>query len=117
MENKDANMGQGQDGACGPCNKMSACADKYGCCGHRHKHAGKWLIKIIVIILIFCFGFQMGELKGMLRGSYSHRSYDRFQGGMMYPGYGSGWGTAQPMMYGFDANQNTAPSTSVNPTK
>lgn len=54
-----------------------------GCgCGHHHKHALKWIIKIAALVLVFCFAFQMGELKGMMLSS---RGYSGgYRTGMMF---------------------------------
>ncbi len=76
MENQKEMCGGGMCGHGGACGHG-------GMCGHGH-HIMKWLFKLIVIMLVFCLGFEMGELKGMLRSSEMHHGF-----------YG-----ASPMMYG-----------------
>lgn len=72
------------------------CGGKGSCgCGHHHMHIMKWLLKIALLIVVFCFAFQMGELKGMLRSQgYGHRIYSN-------------------MMYGTDVSNGIVPETGV----
>ncbi len=71
--------------SCGMC----SCGGNCGC-GHHHKHMMKWLIKIALLVIVFCFAFKMGELKGMLEargfGGY------RYGPAMMY-GNGAAYDT------------------------
>lgn len=89
--------------------------DEKGGCGHHHKHMMKWLIKIIVLVVLLCGAFQMGELKGMLRGQYGHMNrgfYGGYGGGMMY---NNAWGDIQPL-YGTDG-AGPASTNPVTPAK
>ena len=76
-------------------------------CGHRH--LTKWLVRIAIVLIVFCLGFMMGELRGMLRTSehemYSGHGMMMHRGGMDMDGYdGSG------MM-----DNTLAPATSATP--
>ena len=50
------------------------CGGCHGCQGHgcgMHKcHALRWLIKIFILLLVFCLGIQFGEFKSESRGNY-----------------------------------------------
>ena len=49
---------------------------KAGCmCGHHNGHSClmKWLFRIATILIVFCLGYMMGELHGMIRG-YGHEA-------------------------------------------
>lgn len=60
----------------------------HGCAGN-HLHTMKWVIKITVLVIIFCFAFKLGELKGMLE-SRGYGEYRNNTGAkMMYNGYGA----------------------------
>jgi hypothetical protein len=74
-----------------------------GCmCGHRHGHAMKWLIRVAAILMVFWFGFILGELHTLVESNrYQHGSMMRSdRGGMMFD-------------YGYDG---LAPSAPVAPT-
>lgn len=47
-----------------------------GCKGGCHTGKGriiKWLIRFIILAIVFCIGVKMGEFKGMMRGGYAHK--------------------------------------------
>lgn len=72
--------------SCGHCKEC--------CCSHEHSFGGHspshWIIKIIILAIVFWLGVQFGEIG----------SYQRF-GGPMMSGYGSGsyYGPGPGMMY------------------
>lgn len=55
-------------------------------CGEHHKHIMKGFLKLAIAVILFCFAFQMGELKGMLRSEHMRgydQSYGADRGGVM----------------------------------
>ena len=74
MDTKDM-QGHAECGGCG----------EHGMCGHGHW--GRRIVKILAVLFIFWLGVQYGELKGMLRATYSNGGY-----GMMgsYKGWNQG---------------------------
>ncbi len=84
-----------------------------GCCCFGHGgwyRVIRWILGIAVIIIVFCFGMMIGELKGALvgRGSGDYR--------MMHTSYyGGGYGRAIPMMQNGSGGTTGAPSTKVAP--
>ena len=84
-------------------------ADMCGCnagCGEHHKHMMKLFIKIALLVILFSFAYQMGELKGMLRSEYMHSNYGTR---MMDRTYGNG----APHVYG--GQMEIMPSTLTEP--
>ena len=87
MENNTCEGGKCNGGECGSCNH--GCMMGHGCCGWNKRHMIKKIIMIVLLIVVFCFGIQVGELKSAMR-------YDRgvrmmgwgYDGGT---GYMSGW--------------------------
>ncbi|MBP7804604.1 MAG: hypothetical protein KA052_00060 [Candidatus Pacebacteria bacterium] len=63
------------------------CGSGCGCKEH-HLHVWRWFLKIALVVVLLCFTYQLGMLRGMLHGG-GYRGYDK--GGMMY--------RHQPMMY------------------
>ncbi|MCX6788162.1 MAG: hypothetical protein NT108_03310 [Candidatus Kaiserbacteria bacterium] len=64
METKNM-QGHAECGGCG--------AGGHGMCGRGHW--GHRIAKILVVLFIFWLGVQYGELKGMLRATYSNGGY------------------------------------------
>ena len=60
------------------------CGGCHGChgCGMHKCHALKWLIKIFILLLVFCLGVQFGEFKSGVKGNYRF-----YRGDMMDWGY------------------------------
>ena len=62
-----------------------------GCFGHScWHHVIRWILGIAIIIIVFCFGVMIGQLKGAFESSgyrMMRRSY-----------YGGGYGMSYPMM-------------------
>jgi hypothetical protein len=53
---------------CGSCNGIcSMCG--HGCGGYK-RHLCKKILMLVFIIIVFCFGVQLGTLKGELRAGY-----------------------------------------------
>ena len=104
-ENKE-NCGGGNchmgSGMCGGSNHVC------GTCGHNHGHVFKWIAKIVLLIIVFCFAFQMGELKGMLRSEGGYGSRHAYPA-MMYT-YGTDYSNGAQGGTGIE-NGATAPST------
>ena len=83
-ENKKCCEGKGCE-KCegGVCEKGAGCCGMHGHCGWKKCHGMKHLVWIILIIVAFCLGTQLGELKSEARGGRE------FRGGMMDWGYKS----------------------------
>jgi hypothetical protein len=81
------NMDKKECGACGG-----------GCCGGMHmhgchdrkRHLLKMILKIVIIVLIFWCGFQLGQMTGFIKAEYGR--------GIMMRGYGN------------NLNNNTVPA-------
>lgn len=59
-------------------------------CHGKHKHMTKLITKIAIGLLIFWFGVQFGEMKGMLKSQFGGYKYRH--GGVMPMMYGGGYG-------------------------
>jgi len=70
-----------------------ACGNGCGC-KHHHMHILKWLIKIVIVVIIFSFGVKLGEMKGEIEAYSGHHAY---RGGMMLQNSGY-YGAGQGMM-------------------
>jgi hypothetical protein len=81
----DDTQGAGEHNHCDSCGHCGSCCHGHGQWGHRGPL--HWLIKIIVLIIVFWMGVQYGELSG----------FARFGGGMMGGYYDGGPGPV--MMY------------------
>ena len=95
------------EGMCTMCEGRPDCAGRHG-----HRRMLHWLLKIIVLSIIFSLGVKFGELKGMLeaRGYSGH-----YYGTMMYGNDGNGY-YGGPMM-GIRAQDGTVtPATPTAPT-
>ncbi len=47
---------------------------EHGCCGghgHSHKRMIKWAIKIAILLIVACVAFQLGEIKGTHKNTWS----------------------------------------------
>lgn len=75
-------------GSCGGCGGMQM----HGCHGGRH-HIVRMILKLILIALIFCFGFNLGQMTGFIKAEYG-----RGLGGENNYGYG--------MMRGYNGYSN-----------
>ena len=81
-----------------------------GCKQGGHRHLLKWLLKIVVLVIVFCFAFQMGEMKAMLN-SYNHMRQEGYsRGGMMMDNSGWNGGIAQPMSGASSSSSTQAPA-------
>ncbi len=71
---------------------MCGCGGSCNCgCGMGHKHRGYWIAKkvfwLLVLIVVFCFGIQLGELRTLSREFSQPRMmgmYGNMSGNMMY---------------------------------
>lgn len=93
--------------------KAGMCGGSCGC-GHSHMHLLRWLIKIIILAIIFCFAFRMGEVRGMLgaRG-FDGGNYRYGNRSMMYYGYGNGYYAPGAMQGNVQIDGATTPSTTA----
>ena len=111
MENNQNNQQQGENHN----HKMGGMMCKGGMCncGNSHMYLLKWLLKVVLLVIVFCFAYKMGELKGMLesRGDYGMMGMHR--GGMMYndSGYGMGGGMMD------DSGTTTSPAVPATPAQ
>ncbi len=75
------------------CNKCSwqKSGDKmccHGCCGRGFAyHCARWALAVIIVVIVFCIGIKVGEVKVLLENGYGFQSHHYR---MEY---------AQPMMY------------------
>lgn len=62
------------------------CGGTCGCgCGMTHRQALKWILRIALLAVVFCFAFQMGEVSGRVEaGMYYGKHQYRQQDAMMY---------------------------------
>ena len=92
----------------GSCEKCKSCCPMMACCMSKKHHALKLLVVLVGLIVVFCLGVQLGELKEEARSCHS------FRGGMMDWDYKN----VKPMMYNFKIESNdqqtTTPSTQTN---
>ena len=77
----ESSCGQCQGGCHGGYNNM-AFMGAHGCHGGKCHHLLKIILKLIIIMMIFCFGFKLGVITGSLRGSGEVR-FNRGGYGMM----------------------------------
>lgn len=67
-----------------------------GCCGDcGHRRLLCWAIGLVVLMIVFCAGFKLGELKAYFHSYYGQDYYGYQTGGMMrwgYPNNGYGYG-------------------------
>ncbi|EKD43833.1 MAG: hypothetical protein ACD_72C00100G0004 [uncultured bacterium] len=78
---------------------------KSGCCGYDHKSLLYWLIGFVVLVVVFCVGYRLGQWKSYYYGygqNYGYQYSPMMRGGG-YPGYGYG------MMGGWRAYDNALP--------
>ena len=84
-----------------------------GMCGGGHgHHALVWVIKIVILVVIFWLGVKIGEIKGALEGGY-------FRGSrmMMQYGYDGNDANYAPMMYGRYSQDGTSQTATSTPVK
>ena len=98
MEKKEC-CGGGMCGG-GSCGGMGC---MHGCHGGKH-HLVKIILKLIIIGIIFCFGFRLGAMTGFLKAQSGY--------GSLKGGDGFGWG----MMRGYNYSDQTLPGTKTVPT-
>jgi hypothetical protein len=87
-----------------------------GGCGYgKHNcwyHVVRWILGIAIIVIVFCFGMMIGELKGALTRDSGYRM-------MHVSSYGGGYGRAYPMTQNvpgmMGGRTQAAPSTQVAP--
>ena len=83
VEKKCEGKYEGQCGQCqGGCHGM-AFMGAHGCHGGKCHHLLKIILKLIIIMMIFCFGFKLGVITGSLRGNGEGRTFNRGGYGMM----------------------------------
>jgi hypothetical protein len=73
-EKKGCGCGEGKCG-CGPMGQMHGCHGKH--------HLVKVILKLVIVIIIFWCGFQLGVITGSIRAGYGHENNFR----MMQGGY------------------------------
>ena len=58
----------------------------HGCCQHNWLyHALRWFFGIVIIVIVFCVGVQIGEVKNAMESGTGFRSHHMMQ-------YGNEWG-------------------------
>jgi hypothetical protein len=94
------------------------CGNKCEGCGYNHMHLMKKLIKMALVIIILCFAFKIGEIKGFLEATYGHdfMGERRISGDMMMYGNTRNveWNKGTSMMDG-QTFTVTTPATSATP--
>lgn len=77
---------------CG-CEGGCSCGVMHGmgvCHYHGKNHLIKIILKLVIVMLIFGFGFKLGEISGSIRGFHGGRGMmDRDGGYRMMQGYGN----------------------------
>jgi hypothetical protein len=56
---------------CGTCTVENV-MNGHKMCGTGYNHLIKFILKLFILMIIFCFGFRLGEISGMIHGSRSH---------------------------------------------
>ena len=69
MENNTCEGGKCNGGGCDGCGSCHGNMMSHGCCGGKKCHLVKMIIRIVIIVIIFCVGIQIGELKSMMRSN------------------------------------------------
>ncbi len=84
----------------------------HGCHGGKCHHLVKVILKLVIIMLIFCFGFKLGSITGSFRNERSEGRIQNRGGYGMMRGYNN---------FNIQPNTNiqnpTAPATTVAPVK
>jgi len=94
--------GQMQHADGSKCSMCGMCGMGGGCFGHScWHHVIRWILGIAIIIIVFCFGVMIGQLKGAFESSGYRMMRTSY--------YGGGYGNAYPMMQG--QNGYAAPAT------
>ena len=91
MDKKNCDM-CGHNCAGGSC----SCGMHMDCGHHSRKYLLKVILKLIILALIFMFGFQLGQMTGYIKAQYGGYEYGRgmmgrinnYGGGMMNGYYG-----------------------------
>jgi hypothetical protein len=106
MENNNVCNGGNccKEGGCDHGNMMG-----HGCCGWKRCHMIKKIICVVIVIIAFCLGTQLGELKSMAR-------YGGMGRGMLSWGCdnGSGWKSVK-VDDSSAASKNTTQGTATTP--
>ena len=55
----------------------------HGCHGKKCHHLVKVILMLIIVMMIFCFGFKLGVITGSIRGGNDYRTENRGGFGMM----------------------------------
>ena len=64
---------------------MNGCA--CGCGGHHRAHIARFVLGLVLLIIVFCFGMNIGELRGELEAT-KHAKYGEHRNmNMMYDDY------------------------------
>ena len=79
MSSKMNRPGNETNGGCEPYKK---------CCNWTYGHSALWwIIKLVVVVIVFCTGYRLGEYQRYLRGGYEgHWGYCGGPRSMMYCG-------------------------------
>ena len=90
VEKKCEGKCEGQCGQCqGGCHGM-AFMGAHGCHGGKCLHLLKIILKLIIIMMIFSFGFKLGVITGSVRGLQGESRISNRGGYGMMQGYRSG---------------------------
>jgi len=83
VEKKCEGRCESQCGQCqGGCHSM-AFMGSHGCHGGKCHYLLKIILKLIIVMMIFCFGFKLGVITGSLHGNGEARNFNRGGYGMM----------------------------------
>ena len=104
---------KGNGGMCAESCGEGKCGHNCMGSGYGHVHALKWLIRITIMVIVFCVGVQFGELKGMLE---MHERTARHGGAMMY-GFDGTDGQPVQMMQGTVIAPSAAKTDTTTKTK
>ena len=86
MENVEKKCEEGCKEKCGACPGMMFMG-AHGCHGGKCHHLLKIILKLIIIMMIFCFGFKLGVITGSVRGLQEESRISNRGGYGMMQGY------------------------------
>jgi hypothetical protein len=115
MENEEKKCEEGCKEKCGGCRGMTFMS-AHGCHGGKCHHLIKIILMLVIVMMIFCFGFKLGSITGSIReGRYEHsRSFNKGGYGMMR---GYGYGNLYDVQIENKGNQNPAQNPTPAPIK
>lgn len=69
---------------CGMCGTKGGESCMCGCGHRRHTHFTRLFLMVVLFVIVFCFGVNIGELKGEIRASYRSEGRSMMYGSQMH---------------------------------